>query len=337
MTLTSIGDLAQGFVLRRQTTALQQQMGQLTREISSGQVADISAHLSGRFTALSDVEHQLTLQDGYRLATQQAGTDAAAMQAALEQIQTGTSDLANAALTSASNATGGVALSTVAKQAQNLLDSSVSALNTQVGGRSLFAGTEVTGPAVASPADILDGLRTALAGASSVAEVMTRADAFFDSPTGPFRQTLYQGSDTGPSPYRLGQGESVTLDLRADDPALRAQIKDTALAALVSDPALALGAADRAALLNSAGTALRTAQDGMTGLRAKLGTTEGRIEKTATRIGAEVTSLGLARNALVSADPYEASSRLKEVQFQLDAVLTLTARSTRLNLLNALP
>ncbi|MDT8325869.1 MAG: flagellin [Roseovarius sp.] len=335
MNFNSIGDMAQAFALRRQTVELKSQMDRLTLELSSGQAADLTRHLSGNLLHLADVEHELLVQDSHRTAAREAAVDATTMQSSLDLVQSLSTDLANSAIT-VGFASGGVPLSTLSTEAKATLGSIIGALNTDVAGRALFSGSEIDRTSLAPADQVLDEVRTALAGATSAAGVLSALDTFFDTPGGGFETSIYRGGSSNLSAYQLGAGESVALDIRADDPVLRGFLKQTVLSALVDDPALALGTDDRRALARSASQALLTQQDGLSTLRADLGVAEARIDQSTSRIGAEITSLQIARNNLVSIDVFETAGDLEQVQFQLETLYTLTARASRLSLVNFL-
>ena len=105
---------------------------------------------------------------------------------------------------------------------------------------------------------------------------------------------------------------------------------------VVDDTALGLTEADRVALAQEAGVALRTGQEGVVRLQSQLGFAEERIAQAESRIETEITSLGIARNDLLSVDVAESASALEQVQSQLELLYTITARSSRLNLANFL-
>lgn len=335
MNLHSIGDMAQAFALRRQTVDLKQQMDRLTQELSSGQAADLTRHLSGNLLHLADVEHELVVQDSHRTAAREATIDASTMQTSLGFIQTLSTDLATSAI-AVGFAGGGAQLSTLSAEAKGTLGSIIGALNTDVAGRALFSGSTIDRTSLAPADQVLNEVRAAIGSATSAAAVLSALDSFFDTPGGAFETSIYQGGSSDLSAYQLGAGESVALDIRADDPVLRNLIKQTVLAALVDDPGLALGTSDRQTLARSASEALLTQQDGLTTLRADLGVAEARIDQSSTRIGAEITSLQIARNDLVSIDVFETAGELEQVQFQLEMLYTLTARASRLSLVNFL-
>jgi flagellar hook-associated protein 3 FlgL len=335
MNFQTIGDLAQSFALRRQGVDLRQNMDRLGLELSSGRVADLGRHLSGNLLPLADIEHELVLLSGHRTAAREAATDTEVMQAALARVQSVTTDLATQAITLGTAGTTRQ-LSNLAATATQILGSLIGSLNTEVAGRSVFSGAQTDTSPLASAETVLSEVRSALAGATSAADVESRISAFFDSPAGGFLSTIYQGGTSEVAPYRLGSGESVALDIRADDAGLRAALKQVALIAVSDDAGLALTDSDRIGLASKAGVALLAHQDVLTEMRANLGQAENRIEQSAARIAVEINSFEIARAELVSVDAFETAVELEQVQFQLESLYTVTARAARLNLLNFL-
>lgn len=335
MTLQSIGDMAQSFALRRQSVELNRQMDRLTQELSSGVASDIPRHLSGNLLQLADVERDLSVLDARRDVARIAATDAEVMQTALDRVQTATSDLATNAFTAGYGA-GGVQFSTVTTEARVALETIVGALNSDVAGRALFAGNTTDGAPLAGTDVFLDALTNALSGAPDANAIRSRLDIFFDDHEGDFATMVYQGGTAGLTPRDLGAGESVALDIRADDPALRDVMKQTALIAILDDSSLGLSQQDRRDLIGTAGERLLGGQDNLTGLRANLGLAEERIAQAESRISAGLTSLNIARNDLLSVDTPATAVELEQVQSQLEMLYTLTARSARLSLVNFL-
>lgn len=335
MPLQSIGDMAQSFALRRQSVDLNRQMDRLTQELSSGVASDIPHHLSGNLLHLADVERDLSVLDGRRDVARVATIDAEVMQTSLDRVQVATGDLATNAL-SAGFTGGGVQISTVTNEARSALETITGALNSDVAGRALFAGNKTDTAPMASSDVLLGALKSALTGATNTNDIRARLDTFFDDPAGGFATMVYQGGTGGLTPRDLGAGESVALDIRADDPALRDVMKQTALIALVDDTSLGLSQQDRRELIGSAGEVLLNGQTGLTGLRANLGFAQERIAQAESRISAGLTSLNIARNDLVSVDIPSTAVQLEQVQSQLETLYTLTARSARLSLVNFL-
>ena len=333
MNFQTIGDLAQSFALRRQGVDLRQQLDRLGLELSSGRAADLGRHLSGNFLPLADIEHELVLLSGHRTAAREAATDTEVMQASLARVQSATTELAAQAITLGTAGTTRQ-VSDLAATAAQTMGSLIGSLNTEVAGRSLFSGAQTETSPLAPAEILLSEVRSALIGATNAAEVQSRLDIFFDSSTGGFLASIYQGGNSEGATYRLGSGESVALDIRADDKGLREALKQVTLIAVSDDSDLSLGLDDRIGLASGAGVAH---QDVLTEMRASLGQAENRIAQSTVRIATEITSFEIARAELISVDAFETAVELEQVQFQLESLYTVTARASRLSLLNFLP
>lgn len=331
MALHSIGDLAQSFVLRRQGAHLVGEMDRLTREVSTGRTADTAKHLSGNLLPLADIERALTLADAHRDVARIAAADAAMMQVALARVGESGGALAEAALT-ATAANGAMQPGALAEAARASLSTMIGALNISSAGRALFGGELADRPPLAGAETLLQELRTALAAAPDATALRGALDTFFDAPGSGFATAIYGGGQAPAASHALGAGETVSLRIRADDVALRDQIKQAAMLSLLGDPALALGHEDRAALARDMGAGLLAGQDGVTRMRAQLGFAEERIAQAQARIDAETTSLSIVRNDLISVDIFASATALEQTQTQLETLYTVTARTARLNL-----
>jgi flagellar hook-associated protein 3 FlgL len=335
MMFHAIGDLAQSLTMRRHSAGAQSDVMRLTRELSSGQVADVSQHLQGSFGQLANMENQMTLKEAHKTASVEASFHAATMQGALEQVQNQLADLSGRAML-VGYSTEGPALDAVAHDAREALGSIVSALNADVAGRRIFAGNSFDNPPLADADQLMAAVRSAVSGSVDAAAVIAALDTFFDSAGGGFETLIYRGGTDDLSPHRLGGGEEVRLSIRADDQQIRDVLKDTVMAALAADDTLTFGGAERTSLLRTSGSAMMTDIDAIIGLRSDLGFAEERIDQAMSRNAAEYSSLKMARNDLLSVDIFETASALEQAQFRLETIYTLTARTSRLNLVNFL-
>jgi flagellar hook-associated protein 3 FlgL len=138
------------------------------------------------------------------------------------------------------------------------------------------------------------------------------------------------------APFSLSETERVSLDIRANDPVLKDLLMNAAVAALADDPAFGLTVPQQSELFGLAGLGLQSNLDQLPDLRSRIGFTEARIEMIASRNQAEETSTEVARNALLLADPFQTATELENVQFQLQALYSVTVRSSQLSLVNFL-
>jgi flagellar hook-associated protein 3 FlgL len=335
MTMTSIGDLAQGFTLRARNTELQRTLTSLQTEVTTGRSADPVARLDGHLSYLSRIEGDLAKAESFGTAAKEVQIVAGIMQTSLTRIGTLTEDLVGTVSTTRT-AAGAADVATAATSARGVLDSIVSALNTSAAGRQVFSGTAVKTAPLASADTLLADLEAAVAGASSHADMAALADAFFDAPGGGFETRIYQGAADGLAPVRLGAGEAAEIDLRADHPAFRETLKHVAIAALADDPDLALADSERRAAIEGSMDGLLAARDAQIAVQADLGVAEERIERASVRLETEATTLRMARNDLLAVDPYEAATELESVRTQLETLYEVTARTSRLSLVNFL-
>lgn len=334
MAMNSLGDLAQNLMLRSYGARIRTEINTLTRELSTGKVADVTKRLRGDFSHLADMDRSLRRLSAFATANAETRLLASASQTSLGIVEQTVTDLSDSLL-SVSLSNQAVSHAQAGVKAQGALETMISALNTSVGGRSLFAGVATDQTALASADTLMAGLRSALTGLSTPADIMQAAQDWFDDPAG-FAATVYTGSDQSLGSTQVSEDTKVSLNRRADDPAFRDAMRLASVAALAEDSALGLSSTTKTALFEQIGVGLLGARDGVVTLQAEIGDVEGRIEKAATRNGAAKSGLELARGELLSADPYETAIRLEAVQFQLESLYTTTVRNSRLSLVNFL-
>lgn len=327
----SIGDLAQSFVLRHRNSDLKQQMARLTQELTTGQVADVRHAVKGNYSYLTEVERSLDLLNGYKMVTAEASIFASNIQTTLGRYQEVGEQLANSLVVSAIGATSGG----IGEEAKATVDTLVGVLNTRSAGRSIFGGTATDRSPTETSAVLLSELTTAMAGATNPADMFTAAEAWFNSPTG-YDLAFYQGGSTTLSDVRISGTEQVTFDIRATDPDLKKTLLFASIAAVADDPAFGLDENQITEVFNRAGTSLLGASDSLTSLRAEVGVLEAQIDRAATRNAAEMSAMEYEKSALLQVDPYEAATKLEEVQFQLQSIYSVTVRMSKLSLANFL-
>ena len=333
MTQLSVGDLAQSLILSRRNATLKDSIQDLMTEVTTGLVVGSSERLKGDFVPLAGIEASLTQLAAYRSVTVEAGAMANHMQLALSSISAGASTL-SAALLAGATSNAPTRIDTLGLDASQKLQSAMSALNTRMGAKSLFSGVATDRAAVADTETMMVALEATVAGALSSADVETAVDAWFSDPAG-FAAVVYQGG-APLAAVPIGRDQSAQIDVTALDPAIVASLKGLALASLLARGVLAGSAVARADLAKRAGENLASNQTAMAELEARLGTTEADIITTGVQNDAEKSALETARLGLLSVDPYETAARLQEAQTQLETLFSITARMSRLSLVNYL-
>ncbi len=334
MTLTAIGDLARGMTLRTRASEIKTQIETLSYEMSSGKVQDVSGHLGGDLSHLLDLDRNLARLDAYKIATSEAGLFTDVMQQSLTTFDESLGEM-SASLLAFGTANQTVTHEQASVQARNELDTMFSALNTRVGGRSLYSGVATDVSPLASAETLLTALETELAGLTTMTDIRTAAEDWFNDPTG-FDAVIYQGSDTPLAPMQISENERISIPITATDPAFKSALRDTALAALASEDALAWSPTLRTSLFTQLGVDLANAKDETVKLRAEVGAAEARVEQAATRNAASRLGFEYSRNSLIAADPYQTAAQLQTVQFQLESLYSVTVRNANLSLVNFL-
>jgi flagellar hook-associated protein 3 FlgL len=325
MSSLSMGDMASSFQMRIQAGQTRANLSRLSAEVTTGLKADIGKEVSGDFTAFSGIERGLRVTDAYRTANIETATLFAAAQTALDNVQEKGRNISTALLT-AQSAEDLTLMQATGENARQQFNSVVSNLNTRLSGRSLFAGAGTDGPALASGEDMMAELVTVTTGLTTAVDVSAAVDAWFDDVGGGFETTGYLGSLNDLGPMNIADDETAEMGIRSDDPEIRDFLKAFAKAALVGHNTMSGNVTETAELMGIAASELITNDGDLTGIRTQIGTTEERIETAQARIEAERSGFEMARNNLLSADPYETATRLQEVYAQMEALYTITAR-----------
>lgn len=333
MPSVTLGDMAQGFLLRKQNVALQAEAQRLATEVATGRAADPARAVRGDLVPVSAIETSLRRLDGYRAATNDADLVATGMQQVLGVLD-GLGDGLTTTLLQAGSGGQRAMLGIAGVEGEGRLASALAALDTQLGGRSLFAGEAVQGPATIGSDALLGLLDGVVAGAASGDEVADRVAAWFSDPAGYAALAYVGGAPAGDLP--LSQTASVSLDITAADPAIRATIEGLALAALLARGSIPPDEGARVVIAARAADTLLAAKTPRTDLAAGLGLAEARISDARDRNDAEAAALKLARSALLDVDSYEVSVRLEATQTQIETLYAVTARLSRLSLVDYL-
>ncbi|MEM0947041.1 MAG: flagellin [Pseudomonadota bacterium] len=334
MSFLSIGDLAQTFQLRRDSARIDSTIQRLTQELSSGLRTDLVGVTSGDFGPLSGIERDLSALTSYELAAKEAALVGEAGNAALGRIKDDADTLTSTLLLTQTAGQAAV-LDNAAADARNRFENAVSALNTEVAGRSVFSGQAYGTSPLPDAQDILDDLFAAVSTETTVADALAAIDAWF-APGGDFETTIYRGSLAEAAPVRLGRGDTAQPSVTVLDPGVTGTLSALASAALL-DEGLFAGQTDlRRDFAGTIAERLLTSIEDLTESRARIGDGQGLVEATQASISAERSSLELARAEIVAADPYEVAVLLREAETQLQTLYTLTGRLSSLSLVNYL-
>ncbi|PYE84608.1 hypothetical protein [Pseudoroseicyclus aestuarii] len=332
MTLTSIGDMSRSFMTLRNGGQIRQRLETLSQEMSTGRVKDLTAHLDRDAGRVTELDRGIGLAESFETATQQTEQMLGTMQLALGTIDSSREHMFEqlSAMQGQGTLNG---LNSAANAAQQGFEATVSALNSRFGDTALFSGTATDRSALASAGDMLASITAALGPAVTATDVADAVDAWFDDPAGGFRTgDGYLGEPGAPLTRRVSQDRSITIDARAEDPALTAILKAAALAVIAGDEAVALPDSTRLALVEQASERMISAAQPLTEMRARLGEGEAEAERMNAFHAARGSALTMMRNDLALADPYDTASNLQATQARLEQHFIVTARLSQLSL-----
>lgn len=332
MPVTSVGDMAMQFISMRNGGAIKSELSDLAESLSSGKVTDITATLLGETARFAGIDYSLKQLDAYDQVSRETSLMLGTIQTALTQVDDLRGQTSSQLLSINSSSTS-VQVTEAARQGAQTFDAMIRTLNTRLADRSLLGGAEVESSALATADAMLADIQIALGGATTSVAIGAVIDTWFDDPAGGFATMGYLG-DTGPAPERrVSDNKVFSIDVRASDPGIRDVLKSAAFAAVVHDtPGLAVIV--QSELLQEAGLRLLSASSRLIGTQTQIGFIQEGVERTTTENTAQRTSLNIARNDLISADPFDTASRLQSVQLQLETHYSVTARMSRLSLLD---
>ncbi|QAX31524.1 flagellin [Leisingera sp. NJS204] len=334
MILNSYGDMAQHLFLRSRNAELQQNITTLSEEFATGKSSNLTERLGGDYTYLADLENSLNRLDSYMVANSEVQLFATTTQGSLDKVQSQVQAMRNDILT-LSPAIDVENAEQFGSQAKQRISSAINLLNSSVGGRTIFAGTATDTKPLNDTGTLMSSILTEVSGLTTSNDIIQAVKDWFDDPAG-FDTVMYSGSTTSLQPVTVGEGEQVTLGIRADDDNLKHALQSYVITALANEPSLGLTDDVKIDLVRQASSELTDSVDNLIQLQADVGFIEGQLEAVNTRNEASKTSLSIVKNNLVSADPYETYTRLEEAQTQLEGLYTITSRSSQLSLLNYL-
>ncbi|MEI4471378.1 flagellin [Frigidibacter sp. MR17.24] len=335
MAFASIGDLARNLQFRMNNTELRERLAAASTEMTTGRRSDVAAALGGDFVLLAGIERSERLSAVYLRSAVVVAADATTVQSSLEVLTTfatpfGSTLAATAELGMPSD------VRTQTGIARENLEAAFSALNVRGSGGYLLSGQNSDVPPMTDPELMLDQLRAATAGLTSASDIAAAVDDWFAAPAGAGGFVDFYQGDAGPvARHRIGEVETVSLDITAIDPAIRTILGGLAIASLAGDM-FGTDAIKSAALLGEGADRLVGSSDAIEAVRSRLGRTEQIIEDVTVRTHASLTTSSLLREKLIGIDTADAATDVLAVQNQLEALYTLTARVQQMKLVNFL-
>ena len=327
------GDLAQSKIFNSRNSKIKDSIQNLSTEVTTGLTSKTTERVRGDYKALSGIEARVTQLASFRLVTSETAAIANHMQLVLDSLSKSGSELSTALLAAIPGGSP-TYVNSLGTNADQRLSVALSSLNTRLGSTSLFAGMTTDRSAVADANTLMTALEGAILGAASANDIEIAVNGWFADPAG-YEAVVYQGGALQ-EPVDIGPDQQARLDVTATDPAIKAMLKGLAMASLLNRNVLAGDEYSRADLARRAGVSLAGTMAPFAELTARLGGTEASIVTAGIRNDAEKSALETAKLGLLAVDPYETYAKLQDSQTQLEALYSITARMSRLSLVNYL-
>jgi flagellar hook-associated protein 3 FlgL len=333
--------------LAQSVVKLQSEFATRTKELSTGRHNDLGLTLGNRTAVLVSLRYESdtlqTLSDTNEFAATRLGTT----ESKLASIQSTAEDFLNTLLTSGSST---LHAGTVQSAAETKLSSLIADLDSSLGGDYLFAGTNTGTRPVAdyapssSPKLAVDaafftafGFSQAspqvpeIGGAEMQAFLDTQFAALFQDPNW---GDIWSSAADQPLTDRISPSRMAITSVTANEaPFSQLAQAYTMLADLGTQD---LGADAYDAVVSTAGTLLRSAISGLTDLRSDVGAMQSEVSDASEQMSLQMSLLSKQVGTFENVDPYEVSSRLSELQTQLEASYFMTAQLRDLSLTNYL-
>lgn len=333
--------------MRLSVMQAQASLAQAQSEISSGVHADLGLSLGAKTGTSLSLKSEIDRLTSFTTTNALASTRLDATSTALSSILTAAQSMSASLITASS---GGVSATSLTSSAQGALQNLIGALNTSAAGQFVFGGintdtTPISTYTSGSDAkQAVDGAFQATFGASqsSTAAATISGDdmqAFLDNQFASlFSDSNWQADWSGASNQTItsdiAPAQTVTTSVSGNETALRQITQAYTMLSEFTGANLSDGA--RAAVVASATKLVNTAIYGLTNLASGVGVAQATISTVNDRSSEQVTVLTSSVQNLESVDPYALSSKITQLQTQLEASYELTSRLSQLSLVNYL-
>jgi flagellar hook-associated protein 3 FlgL len=337
---------------RETTSRLSAELADVSQELSTGLKANPYDDLGYKSSDAIAIRMQVTRNDGFLTSNKLLDSRFLAVETSLGAMR----DVGQAVLEQAMTAQSASGPSTayLSQAARSTLDTIIQRAAVSDSSGYLMAGTRLeTNPLQAwdevnpatgfSPAgavtDVIGGPMNSMADVQSAIDGLKAAfgDADPANPNRNFEATFYNGAPSSSPPLTSRTSETQTLsqNAQANDPAMRDLMRGLAMLSAVdandiTDPDA------REVWLDEARSAISSGLEGLIDLETVTGLKRGQLQDTMAAQESRALFLDQESLKLEGADPYDAATRLTQLQNQLDSSYAVTARLSRLSFLNYL-
>jgi len=335
MSTSSVSLLGQSTAQGERLADLRQQMDDLSRQVTTGQVADTYSGLGTSAEPLLNLNAQQPLLQSYLTNITSVSNTMTMMNNALTQITDVGNTLVTAIQTQLQNSP--TNLQNIQQIAQQGLQTVEDMINQNNNGQYLFAGSDGSNPPFVDSTTLNSNFTSQInswLSTGNTAALTSAVSGFSATNLGLSPSLATSGNVTA----QIGDNQTVDYTINADNPGFQSIISALALVANTPYPSSTDTATptDYANVMNSA---LTTAQQGVTQVNATAESLAGQFEQVNTAQTNNTADLTLVQNqisSLSSADTTTAIAEMQTLQTQLTASYQVTNLVSSLSLVNYL-
>ncbi|EAR51751.1 flagellar hook-associated protein [Oceanicola granulosus HTCC2516] len=346
--LNPVANYGQSSSLRQDVATVRDRLDNVGQEVATGKRTDIYRAAGADATELLQLHAAFERQQAQIDADKALATRLDAMSSVMDSIRT----LGEQVRTAAVNltVTGSGDYGALKAASHTALEHMIGQLNTRHAGAALFAGVETASAALTGwtdadtgtgqvPRDLVAGIiGGGITDAADAAAKAADLEALFAGPD--FEATFYNGApqvDGAGNPVprlsaRIDAGVTLDFGVQANDGPLRDLYRGLAMFAAFDVSAIADGPA-REAWIGAATDALSSGISGTIEMEARLGSQRNALDETLALLESRSDLYNAQINDLQSVDPYEAATRLADLETQLEASYLVTRRLADLSFL----
>jgi flagellar hook-associated protein 3 FlgL len=268
----------------------------------------------------------------FRGATARALGRAGSAQAVLQRAAEGANGI-GATMLDAIGRADEATIETTAIAAKAELGALMSSFNQRFEGRALFSGDAADSASLADAQTLIADISALYSGAATPAQFQTDLDTYFNDPAGGFATNIYLGGAGNAARVEISDGELIDYSAKADEQPVKDLLRGLATIVVAAAAAPSI---DRDATLNTSAIGVVESEARLTLISARIGVVEERMQTALASLDAESAALASVFNERTTRDPFEAALELQQLESQLQSSFTLTARISRLSLVNFL-
>jgi flagellar hook-associated protein 3 FlgL len=334
--------------LRQSVLQMQSQLASSETEMATGHYADIGLTLGAQTGETVSLEAEQSFLQTITDTNQTIGTRLSTTENVLSNLQSSAQSLLNSLI--GGSGTGSNA-STIQASATNSLQLLISSLNTSVNGEYIFAGTNTANPPItnyyaqgSTNKAAVDGAFLATFGfpqTSSSVSSISGADmqSFLNTQFAPLFQGASWSGDWSSATNQtltnqISEGQTAATSVSANSTAFEQLAQAYTMIADLGTQNL--NASAYAAITGTAQGLLTSAISNLTDMQANVGLTQSNITNATSQMSLEMNILSTQVDNLQNVNPYEVSTRVSDLQTQIETSYSLTAQLQHLSLVGYL-